>query len=102
MKEEAVTPIRQNSVIVPLLVGGIVGAALGILLAPKAGRDTRKQIKDLAVDTKEKLVTAIDRSKEFYDEARLAVSNAVDAGKHAVDTGKQAFIEERKKFQTAH
>jgi gas vesicle protein len=95
MKEEMVTPIRENSIIVPLLVGGIVGAALGILLAPKAGRETRKQIKDLAVDTKEKLVTAIDRSKEFYDEARVAVSNAVDAGK-------QAYTEERKKFQTAH
>lgn len=95
MKEEVVTPIRQNSVIVPLLVGGIVGAALGILLAPKAGRETRKEIKDLAADTKEKLTLAIDRSKEFYDEAKGVVSNVVDAGK-------QAFVRERDKFGTAH
>ncbi len=95
MKEELVVPSKQNSIIVPLLVGGIVGAAIGILLAPKAGREMRKQIKDLAVDTKEKLATAIDRSKEFYDEAKVVVSNAVDAGK-------QAYAEERRKFQTAH
>jgi gas vesicle protein len=95
MKEEVVTPIRQNSIIVPLLVGGIVGATLGILLAPKTGRETRKQIKDLAGDTKEKLGLAIDRSKEFYDEAKVVVSNAVDAGK-------QAFVRERDKFGTAH
>ncbi len=95
MKEELVTPIKQNSIVVPLLVGGIVGAALGLLLAPKPGHEIRKQIKDLAADTKEKLSSAIDRSREFYDEARVVVSNAVDAGK-------QAYAQERDKFQTAH
>jgi len=95
MKEEMAAPIKQNSIVVPLLVGGIVGAALGILLAPKAGRETRKQIKDLAVDTKAKLSSAIDRSREFYDEAKVVVSNAVDAGK-------QAYAQERDKFHTAH
>lgn len=95
MKEEMVTPIRQNSIVIPLLVGGIVGAALGLLLAPKPGREMRKQIKDLAVDTKEKLSSAVEKSREFYDEAKVVVSNAVDAGK-------QAYTEERRKFQTAH
>jgi gas vesicle protein len=93
MKEEMATPIKQNSIVVPLLLGGIVGAALGILLAPKAGREMRNQLKDIAVDTKEKFSTAIDRSREFYDEAKVVVSNAVDAGK-------QAYAQEREKFQT--
>jgi len=95
MKEEMVTPIKQNSIVVPLLVGGIVGAAIGFLLAPKPGREIRKQIKDLAVDTKEKLSSAIDRSRGFYDDAKVVVSNAVDAGK-------QAYTQEREKFHTAH
>ena len=95
MKEEMVTPIKQNSILVPLLVGGIVGAAIGFLLAPKPGREIRKQIKDLAVDTKEKLSSAIDRSRGFYDDAKVVVSNAVDAGK-------QAYTQEREKFHTAH
>jgi len=95
MKEEMVTPIKRNSIVVPLLVGGIVGAAIGFLLAPKPGREIRKQIKDLAVDTKEKLSSAIDRSRGFYDDAKVVVSNAVDAGK-------QAYTQEREKFHTAH
>ena len=95
MKEEMTTPTRQNSILVPLLVGGIVGTALGILLAPKSGREIRKQIKDLTVDSKEKLVSAIDRSREFYDEARTAVSEAVNAGM-------QAYAQERDKVHTAH
>ena len=95
MKEEMVTPIRQNSILVPLLVGGIVGAALGILLAPKSGREMRKQIKDFTVDTKEKLSTTIGKGRELFDEAKVVVSNAVDAGK-------QAYAQEREKYQTAH
>ena len=95
MKEELAAPIRHNSILVPLLVGGVVGAALGILLAPKSGRETRKQIKDLAVDSKVKLASAIEKGREFFDEATVAVSNAVD-------TGKQAYVREREKYHTAH
>ncbi len=95
MKEELATPIKQRSILVPLLVGGVVGATLGVLLAPKSGREMRKQIKDLTLDTTEKVTSAIGKGREFYKEARVAVGNAIDAGK-------QAYAEEREKFQTAH
>ena len=97
MKEEIVD--TQHSILVPFLVGGlvggIVGAAVGLLLAPKPGREMREQIKDFAADTKEKLSSTIDRSKEVYDEAKTAVGSAIDAGKHA-------YMQEREKFHTAH
>jgi len=83
MKDELTTPIKQNSVFVPFLVGGIVGAALGLLLAPKPGRDMRKQINDLASNTREKVSSAVGRSRELYNEAKAAVAGAVDAGKQA-------------------
>ena len=92
MKEE-MAPIKQNSILVPLLVGGIVGAAIGVLLAPRTGHETRKQIKDFSVDAKDKLATTIGRSRELFDEAKAVVSNAVDAGK-------QAYAQEREKYQT--
>ena len=95
MKEETITPVKQNSILVPLLVGGVVGAMLGILLAPKPGRETRKPIKDFTVDTKEKFSSAIGKGREFFDEAKTVVSNAVDAGK-------EAYVQEREKYQTAH
>ena len=95
MKEEITTPTRQNSILVPLLVGGIVGTAIGILLAPKSGREMRKQIKDVTVDSKEKLASAIERSREFFDEAKTAVSEAVNAGR-------VAYAQERDKVHTAH
>ncbi len=94
MKEELGTT-KRSSILVPLLVGGVVGTALGILLAPRSGRETRKQIKDFTVDTKEKMTSAIGKSREIYNEAVVAVSNAIDAGK-------KAYAEERSKYETAH
>ncbi len=93
MKEEL--EVKERSMLVPFLVGGLVGATIGFLLAPKPGREMRKQIKDFAVDTKEKLGSAIDKSKEFYGEAKTALSSAVEAGK-------QAYAQEREKVLTAH
>ncbi len=93
MKEEL--EVKERSFLVPFLVGGLVGAALGLLLAPKPGREMRKQIKDFAVDTREKMGTAIDKGKELYGEAKTALSSAVEAGK-------QAYAEEREKVLTAH
>jgi gas vesicle protein len=85
----------QNSVLLPFLLGGIVGAAIGLLLAPKPGSETRRQIKDFASETRDKLTSTIGRGMDIYDDAKLAVTSAVDAGK-------QAYIQEREKFQTAH
>jgi len=36
-----------------LIVGGLVGAAVALLLAPQSGRKTRKQILDAAEDVRD-------------------------------------------------
>ncbi len=92
MKEELGKdkPSGKKSVLVPFLIGGLVGAAVGILLAPRSGRETREQIKDFASDTKSKVTSTIDKGKIMYDDAKIALSSAVDAGK-------QAYAQERDK-----
>ncbi len=94
MKEELVNEKKERSVLVPFVIGGLVGAGVALLLAPKSGRELRKDISDLASDAQDRISMTIDKSKELYEGSRSAVKNAIDAGK-------TAFIEERDKIRQA-
>jgi gas vesicle protein len=94
MKEELVNEKRDGSILLPFVIGGLVGAGVALLLAPKTGKELRKDIRDLASDTRDKVAMTIDRSKELFDESKTAVTNAIDAGK-------KAFTEERDKVRQA-
>ncbi len=83
---------ERRSVVVPFLLGGIMGALLGILLAPKSGNETRQQIRNLAIGTRDKVSSTVGKGVDFYDDAKIAIASAVTAGK-------QAYLQEREKFQ---
>lgn len=56
-----------------LLIGGLVGAIIGILYAPKSGKETRddlcKKTGELMEKAKEEYEVALDKSKKAYDAA---------------------------------
>ena len=93
MKEELGVN-RVRSIMVPFLAGGLVGAGVALLLAPKSGRDLRKDIKDIAADAGDKITATVEKGKEFYVDSTAAVKNAVEAGK-------VAYIETIEKHQKA-
>ena len=77
------------------LGGVIAGAVAGILFAPKAGEQTRRELKAYARKTEEDLIEkaketraaldeAIERGKSFIAEKRADVEGALKAGKDAV------------------
>lgn len=57
---------ETNSFLKGLAFGAVVGAVAGVLLAPKSGEETRKDIQKLAVNLKEK-------ATDVYSEARMKV-----------------------------
>jgi gas vesicle protein len=94
-----------RSIWFPLVVGGVVGAGVALLLAPKSGRELRKDITGLASKTRDRVAatveegkkfvaTTIDEGKNLYEESRVAVKGAIEGGKHA-------FMEEREKHLKA-
>ncbi len=85
---------RENSMLLPFLAGGVVGAGLALLLAPKPGKEVRKDIKRLATSTSDRVSLAIDKGKDLYGEGAKAVVNAIEAGK-------TAFTQEKEKWQHA-
>jgi gas vesicle protein len=82
MKEELDVK-KVGAVLVPFLAGGLVGAGIALLLAPKSGRELRKDITDIAASTEDKIIAAIAKGKGLYGDSTAAVKNAIEAGKIA-------------------
>jgi gas vesicle protein len=90
------------------LAGLGIGALVGVLYAPKAGKDTRDELVASALDAKEKaskLYTEkteqvgeyvrqgkqtandyVDKGKEYYDKGRSQFNEYVDKGKDLIQT----------------
>jgi gas vesicle protein len=92
MQEERDT--IRTSLIIPFLVGGLVGAGIALLLAPKSGRAIRSDMKEYASRTKNSLMSAIDEGAKLYEDGKAAVANAVEAGK-------STFRQEQERHQRA-
>lgn len=81
--------------------GALLGAAAALLLAPKSGRETRRDIRRLAGD-------AVDRSRELADQVKAKTHETTDAAGrfirdqkervgHALHEGKEAYMREASK-----
>ena len=64
-----------------LLCGAAVGAAIGLLLAPRSGAEMRRTLADSAERLR-------DKGRETYDAASEAVGRVVDKGRRAAEAGR--------------
>ena len=80
--------------VVFFLLGAAVGAAAGLLLAPKSGKETREQVADWLEDRRE-------RSSEILHKLKEAVPEKKEAFVAAIKAGKQAFYESADKHNHA-
>ncbi len=89
------TKCSPQSVMLAFFGGALAGVIAGILFAPKSGEETRRELKSYARRTEEDLIEkakearaalddAIERGKHFVAEKRVDVEAAVKAGKEAM------------------
>ena len=54
-----------------LLIGGLIGVVIGLLYAPKSGKETREELTDKAKDVagklKDEYEVALEKSKSAYE-----------------------------------
>ena len=75
--------------------GGLVGAAMALLLAPQSGRKSREQVRgygqraeaqahELADKATDVMDQAVDKGREFVQEKKMVLAEAVEAGRAAM------------------
>ena len=95
-----------SSIFLSFLLGGLMGAGVALLLAPKSGRETRLKIRELAEEAREKaedyagqaknkVSGAIEKGKGFVQEKRSIITTAVEAGKEAYEKEKERLAREQ-------
>jgi gas vesicle protein len=94
VEEKPLEPINneRGSILGPILAGGIIGAGIALLLAPKSGSETRDDLKQFASSTRESVVSAMDKGKDLYVAGKDAITEAVEAGKKAYVEKKDEFL----------
>jgi gas vesicle protein len=70
--------------LIGLLCGTALGAAIGLMFAPKAGSEFRQRLYDSTGDIRRK-------AYETYGQASEQVNTMVNKGRQAMDRGREAF-----------
>src|SRR5688572_9168285 len=75
LKESTMRESGGGDKVLYFLVGAGVGTVLGLLFAPKSGRETREIIARTANDSRDYLTTKVSEGKQFIDESKRKVSD---------------------------
>ena len=90
----------KSTMVAAFLIGGLVGAGIALLTAPRSGKETREKIKELTEDAKEKIKSVAEdarhriqdtvrHGKDVVHEKKSFIVGAVEAGKKAMEEEKQ-------------
>ena len=87
--------------------GGLVGAAVALLLAPQSGRESREQLRgyarraeenvhELADKATQVLDQVVDNGHEFIKDKQAVLTETVEAGRAAMQWGRERLSGEKK------
>ena len=99
---------RGGDFIAGLILGGLIGAAVGLLLAPQTGEETQAQLREKGIELKERVAElseeARKKAEQWQEEAHAVVEEqkahlgeAIEEGKRAATKKKRELVEQLEK-----
>jgi gas vesicle protein len=83
------------------IIGGLIGAATALLLAPRSGEETRKLIAAKARESADVLASrtraVADKTSNYIERGKELLQHQRDQLSAAVEAGKQAYNQEKDK-----
>jgi len=77
-----------GQVMAGVVIGAAIGATLGLILAPRAGRETRQMLSQSGEKMRR-------QASDAYQQATSGVNELVSRGRTAVSRGREAFMSAR-------
>lgn len=98
-----------SGVILSFLLGGLTGAALAVLFAPRSGRETRELLSDKlregaerGREVKERVAAkgreTLEEASEYLSKGKESVERKRDRLATAIEAGRQAYRDEKEKM----
>lgn len=84
-----------GKIVLSFFLGGLVGAAMGVLFAPLSGSETRKKIKSTSIDAKDKALEKLEAAKtgasHLLEQGKEKITGVKSQVHAAVEAGKEAY-----------
>ena len=98
-----------SGIILSFILGGLAGAALAVLFAPRSGEETRELLEEKLRESaergrrlKERAVSkgkeVLEEASDYLDKQRETIEKRRDRLAAAVEAGRQAYREEKEKM----
>ena len=72
-----------GSILLAFLLGAVGGAALALLYAPAAGRETREFLGEKGREARDRAAAAAEKGRQAFDQGRETLSSAIERGREA-------------------
>lgn len=80
---------NSGSIMVAFVIGALTGAAVALLFAPATGEETREYLGQRAREGRDKARDAMEQGKDFYRNQRENLVTAVDRGREAFQQARE-------------
>ena len=80
---------NSGSMMVAFVIGALTGAAVALLFAPATGEETREFLGQKAREGRDKARDAVDQGRDFYRNQRENLVTAVERGREAFQQARE-------------